>query len=74
MWSWERYERTILRRADGRKAYVGHFRRELKPIGPALASWENLPVVFWAKRPIIALRMICQSGRDPAEFHGQTIN
>lgn len=79
-WYWERYERTLFKRGDGCKAYIGHFRRDLTAsecvaMRPkCLAAWDNVPVVFWAKRPIIALRTICQSGRDPAEFHGQTIN
>ena len=73
-WIWERYERTYLTRPDGRKCYIGHFRREVIPVPPGIAAWDNLAVVFWAKHPIIAMRAIWQSGRDPAEFHGQMVN
>ncbi len=73
-WTWERYERTYVTGPDGREAYIGHFRQQVTPIPPAIEAWDNLQVVFWAKRPVIALRAICQSGRDPATFHGATVN
>ena len=68
-WGWEHYERTFWKRDDGRKCYIGHFRMDNDP-----HHWTVTIVRFWAKHPIIALRMICQSGKDPKTFADQVIN
>lgn len=70
-WAILRYERTLLRQDDGLKLYVGHFCR-----GEYLSrdGWEECTVMFWARRPVLAMRAIVQSGKNPAEFAGQEVN
>lgn len=69
-WGWDRYERTPWVRQDGKtRLYVGHFRMDNDP-----HHWTIVEVRFWAKRPIVALRTICHSGRNPVEFADQIIN
>lgn len=57
-------------REDGRKGYVGCFLHT----NCALLGYSSCSVHFWAKRPILALREIVNSGRDPVTFTEQTIN
>jgi hypothetical protein len=68
-WSWSRYERTHWVNPDGHKLYIGYFVQFDGPKG-----YVEAEVKFWAKRPIVALRSICKSGKDPIEFAGQVVN
>lgn len=69
VWGWTSYERTGFVRDDGSKLYVGHFRREND-----IYNWTVQTIRFWAKRPIVALRTIVNSGKDPSKFNSQDVN
>jgi|GEM_PF-6341410 len=73
-WLWKKYERTWWEREGGARLYVGHFQREVPPEGKELRAWKNLTVAFWAHHPVLAMRHILQTGKDPMEFHGAEIN
>lgn len=68
-WGWERYERTYWQREDGRKLYIGHFRSSNDP-----NAWTLTQIKFWARQPVVAMKAICQSGKDPLEFQNQVVN
>jgi hypothetical protein len=68
-WGWDRYERTYWTREDGRKRYIGHFRKNNDPYHLTTAR-----ISFWAAHPRKAMSHICQSGLDPMTFQNQTIN
>lgn len=69
MWGWVRYERTFWKREDGRKLYIGHFKQDNDPY-----CWTVAEVRFWAMRPIVAMREICRSGKDPTAFADSVVN
>ena len=69
IWGWTSYELTPWRDDDGRKLYVAHFRREHD-----YHSWSTQTIRFWARRPLIALRTIANSGNEPCEYNNATIN
>ena len=68
-WGWVRYERTFWAREDGRKMYIGHFQKDHDPNG-----WTAAEVKFWARRPVVAMRAIANSGKNPADFMNQDVN
>jgi len=69
VWGWIRYERTYRQREDGTKLYIGFFRQDHDP-----HAWTVVRVPFWAHKPIVALRTICQSDKDPGAYAHQTVN
>ena len=69
MWGWTSYEKTHWKRDDGRKLYIGHFRQDNDP-----HNWTAQTIRFWAHRPIIALRGIVNSGKDPKVFDNKEVN
>lgn len=70
-WGCTSYKRTLWARDDGTRMYEGHF--STGGSGPS-DEWETSRILFWASRPVLALRKICQSGNHPSEYHGQTVN
>lgn len=70
-WGILRYEKTLWMDGDGRRMYIGHFYKGSHFPGQ---SWEECSIRFWARKPRVALRTICQSGKDPAEFADKEIN
>ena len=67
-WGWTSYRKAGWGRKDGRNYYRGRFQTE-EPGGYYVCY-----VWFWAHRPILALREIVESGKDPLTFAEQTIN
>ena len=69
-WGWTSYRRTgWVKVGSEHRQYIGHFTRL-----DSLTSWTRATIRFWAHRPIIALRAICESGNDPIAYHNQNIN
>ena len=57
-WGWTSYRRLPWRRDNGAKLYEAHI---LAPEAPL--DWQTIRLVFWAHRPILALRLICQGAK-----------
>lgn len=70
-WSYGHYKRTHWIDEDGRRLYYGHFIKD--PCVPG-EGHETCKIGFWARRPVLAMRAIIASGKDPIEFNGQDIN
>jgi len=68
-WGWVRYQRLWWRDADGRRFYIGHFRN-----GPTSGYYSTAEVRFRARRPILALKAICESGKHPTTFANAAVN
>ena len=75
-WGYTSYRSCHNVRTDGRKLYFAHF-LNTKPNTPLIHE-ETCTIMFWANRPILALRHIISSvnvtDRSPVDFHLQTIN
>jgi len=78
-WGWTHYKWTYWQRDDGYKAYIGYFKRPV--LSDDVDRWNagdhtysvfgeyiRVEVLFWSKHPVLAMRAICQSGKDPATF------
>lgn len=76
-WGWTSYRREpwLIQGDDGieRRCYRARFRSQPTRTS-AGRSWEERTIVFCAQRPILALRTIANSGKDPLEFDGRQIN
>ena len=68
-WGWTSYRRTGWR-TEERREYKAKFRTE----GDAIHGFSEVTIRFLARFPILALRTIAESGRDPSEYHGLAIN
>lgn len=71
-WGYGRCERTLWRRSTPRgelRCVFGHFIHVLSP-----TSWEEVTVRFWAVHPILAMRQIIASGKNPADFADTEVN
>ena len=68
-WAWDRYERTHWINPLGRKLYFGHFSRSVDGGGH-----EICVVRFWANRPVIALRQIVASDKNPEDYADSEVN
>jgi len=68
-WLYDRYERTVWRSENGVKMYIGYFTQLHND-----CSWTECQVKFYARRPIVAMRTIASSGRNPADFANKEIN
>ena len=69
-WGYTSYKRIPLWTNDeGQHLYEARFVRYID-----MRSYDLQVIRFWAHRPVIALRSICQSSRDPIDFHGKSIN
>lgn len=73
-WGWTSYKPTGWKRDDGCKQYLGRFMSIEEPDGYYIYGYFICRVYFWAHRPILALRKIVASGKDPLTFADQTIN
>jgi len=78
-WGWTRYKKSHWQRDDGYKAYIGCFQRSVKSEDVELwnlgdhtysvfGDYIRVEVLFWSKHPVLAMRAICQSGKDPITF------
>lgn len=67
-WGWTSYKKTMWKHPDGRKLYISHFRAD------DADGFTKVTISFWAHHPILALRKICKSGKDPLTFANKTIN
>jgi hypothetical protein len=67
-WGWTSYKRLGWANKQGQRLYEAHLRSD----GPR--GFATCTIRFWARRPIIALRNIVNSGKDPIEFHQKEIN
>ena len=72
MWGWTSYRRTGWCDGYGNQLY----RARLTTRGDADPddTWDECIIVFCAKRPVLALRAICDSGTNPLEFHGKFVD
>ena len=61
-WGWTSYRRLPWRRDNGAKLYEVHLWAPEAPMG-----WQTIRLRFWARRPILALRMICQGLKKPGD-------
>lgn len=68
-WGWTSYKFSGWKKDDGCKFYRGRFMSIEEPGGYSVCY-----VYFWAHRPILALRKIVESGKDPLTFAEKTIN
>lgn len=68
-WGWTSYRATGWRHESGRRIYKANFRAPEGPMGFRLCG-----ILFAAARPILALREIANSGRDPMDYSGQVVN
>jgi len=68
-WGWTSYKRLGWADKQGRRLYEAHLRSFDGPMG-----FSTCTIRFWARRPIIALRTIVNSGKDPVTFHEKEIN
>ena len=70
-WGWTSYHRCgFASPLNGRRLYGAHFRAD----NSAPLGWQTLYIQFWARRPIVALREIVTSKRDPNEYSGAIVN
>ena len=69
-WGWTSYRRTgwVSKDDPKRRQYIARFVRHYT------GSSEVVWVAFWARRPVLALRAICEGGKDPAEFRNEEVN
>lgn len=76
-WGWTSYRRVgwLVEQDDGvvRRCYRAKVRSQATRISTEL-TWEERTIVFYAQRPILALREITNSSKDPLEFDGQRIH
>ena len=68
-WGWTSYRREGWTRDDGRRLYTFRLRSDTTTLG-----FQTCTVQFWAKRPMLAIRAVINSGRDPLTYHGTAIN
>lgn len=68
-WGWTSYEKTSWVKDYDCKLYIGHFRTTDDP-----DNFTKVTIRFWARRPILALRKIVESGKVPLTFAEKTIN
>ena len=68
-WCCTSYKKEQWVRENGQKYYRANFM-----IQDSLLSYRRCAMYFWARRPILALREIASSGKEPLEFDGKEIN
>ena len=68
-WGWTSYTRKPWVRDDGRKLYTFYLRSDTSTL-----QFQTCSIQFWAKRPILAIREILNSGKDPLSYDGKTVN
>jgi hypothetical protein len=70
-WGWTSYKSLHWTAADDPKLkyYEALFYRDNSP-----ETYSRQRVCFWARHPILALRQICDSGREPFSFDRQEVN
>jgi hypothetical protein len=68
-WGWTSYARKPWARDDGRKLYTFYLRSDTSTL-----EFQTCTIQFWAKRPILAIREIINSGKDPLSYDGKTVN
>ncbi len=68
-WGWTSYKREPWAREDGRRLYTFNMRSDVSTL-----EFQFCTLRFWAKRPMVAIKEILASGKDPLEFDGKTIN
>jgi hypothetical protein len=68
-WGWTSYKKMPWARQDGRHLYTFNLRSDTATLG-----FQTCTIQFWAKRPILAIREIIASGRDPCSYHHETVN
>ena len=69
-WGWTSYRKAgeAFDLANGAKLYFGNFYRQRQ------SGYELATIDFYAHRPIIALREICNSGKSPLIYNRKEIN
>jgi hypothetical protein len=68
-WGWTSYHKTELSNVNGVPVYLAHFRADYGPTGGS----ATVRLFFCTRHPVKALRLICESGKDPIEFHDKEI-
>jgi hypothetical protein len=69
-WGWTSYRKggEAFEKSNGAKLYCGNFYRSTS------GGFELATIDFFAHRPIIALREICNSGKPVLSFDGKEVN
>ena len=68
-WGWTSYKKMPWARQDSRHLYTFNLRSDTATLG-----FQTCTIQFWAKRPILAIREIIASGRDPCSYHHEIVN
>jgi hypothetical protein len=67
-WGYTSYEHTGWANDNDKKCYHARFMK-IHPDG-----YETCRMYFYASRPILALRAICNSGKNPIEYDNAEVN
>jgi hypothetical protein len=69
-WGWTSYRRKGWEEPEGQHLYGAWFQSEPTKDG----SYDRYYLMFWARRPVLALRQIVESKKHPRKFQGNRIN
>jgi hypothetical protein len=73
-WGWTSYKRvgwvsSAFPDQQERRLYQAHF----STVGD-VNGWQQVTILFWAKRPILALRAIMEGEAEPITYHDTVVN